>query len=76
MTGNLRIKKGNYYAVIACKDAEGKRKQKWISAGIKAVKGNKRAAEAFLTEKIREFEESEVGIGSNKIGRASCRERV
>jgi integrase len=53
MTGSLQIKNGVYYMVINTKNAEGKRKQKWITTGL-SVKGNKRKAEqklhAFLTD--------------------------
>ena len=53
MTGSLQIKNGVYYMVLNTKNAEGKRKQKWITTGLK-TKGNKRKAEqqlnAYLTD--------------------------
>lgn len=61
MTGSLRVKKDYYYAVIDYKDANGKRRQKWISTGLKA-KNNKRKAEEFLKVKLNEYEEGNVII--------------
>lgn len=55
MTGSLQIKNGKYYAVINISDINGKRKQKWISSGFD-VKGNKKKAEQFLRDKLKEFE--------------------
>ena len=55
MTGSLQEKNGKYYAVINLTDPFGKRKQKWISTGY-TVRGNKKKAEQFLREKIREYE--------------------
>ncbi|MCL1846146.1 MAG: site-specific integrase [Defluviitaleaceae bacterium] len=53
MTGSLQIKGDTYYMVINTKNAEGNRKQKWISTKL-SVKGNKRKAEhqlnVFLAE--------------------------
>jgi len=55
MTGSLQIKNDMYYMVVNTKNAEGKRKQKWVSTGL-SIKGNKRKAEqqlnAFLTESV------------------------
>ena len=45
VAGHLSVKHGNYYAVLNYKNAEGKRKTKWISLGL-PEKGNKRKAEA------------------------------
>lgn len=57
MTGSLTVKNGKYYAVLnTYKD--GKRKPKWINTGL-PEKGNKRKAEAFLREKIAEYERME-----------------
>ena len=58
VAGHLSVKNGNYYAVLNYKNAEGKRKTKWISLGL-PEKGNKRKAEAFLREKIAEYERME-----------------
>ena len=33
VAGHLSVKNGNYYAVLNYKNAEGKRKTKWISLG-------------------------------------------
>lgn len=55
MTGSLQEKNGKYYAVINVKDSTGKRKAKWISTGY-SVRGNKKRAEQFLREKLREYE--------------------
>lgn len=55
MTGSLQTKNGKYYAVINSKDLNGKRKQKWISTELE-VKGNKKKAEKFLREQLKEFE--------------------
>ena len=43
VAGHLSVKHGNYYAVLNYKNAEGKRKTKWISLGL-PEKGNKRKA--------------------------------
>ena len=40
VAGHLSVKHGNYYAVLNYKNAEGKRKTKWISLGL-SEKGNK-----------------------------------
>ena len=58
ITGSLQIKGGKYYAVINLKDADGKRKPKWISTGYD-IKGNKKKAEKFLNEKISEYNKSD-----------------
>jgi len=55
MTGSLQIKNGKYYAVINTTDINGNRKQKWISTGFE-TKGNKKRAEQFLRDKLKEFE--------------------
>ena len=55
VAGHLSVKHGNYYAVLNYKDAEGKRKTKWISLGL-PEKGNKRKAEAELAKLRAEFE--------------------
>lgn len=55
MTGSLQVKNNIYYAVINLTDQNGKRKQKWISSKLE-TKGNKRKAEQFLRDKIKEYE--------------------
>ena len=57
MTGSLTVKGGKYYAVLNIYE-NGKRKPKWINSGL-PEKGNKRKAEAFLREKIAEYERME-----------------
>ena len=49
VAGHLSEKKGYYYAVISFNDNQGKRKTKWYSTGL-PVKGNKKKAEAMLTD--------------------------
>lgn len=61
MTGSLQEKNGKYYAVINTYDINGKRKPKWFAAGL-SVRGNKKNAEKFLRDKIRELE-----LGQNII---------
>ena len=56
MTGSLQTKNGKYYAVINLIDVNGKRKQKWISTGYE-IKGNKKKAEQFLRDTLKEFEQ-------------------
>lgn len=54
VTGNIQIKNGKYHIVLNLKDADGKRKQRWISTEL-PVRGNKKAAERFLQEKLIEL---------------------
>ena len=65
MTGSLTIKNGKYYAVLNIYE-DGKRKKKWINSGL-PEKGNKRKAEAFLREKIAEYERMEGIIHSDVL---------
>ena len=55
ITGSLQVKDGVYYSVINIYP-DGKRKQKWISTGLK-VKGNKKRAEKALREEIAKQEQ-------------------
>lgn len=64
MTGSLQIKNGKYYAVINVKNNNGVRKQRWISSGISA-KGNKKKAEQFLRDTIRQYEIEELIISTD-----------
>ena len=68
VAGHLSVKHGNYYAVLNYKNAEGKRKTKWISLGL-PEKGNKRKAEAELAKLRAEFEvPEEVGdLSSDRL---------
>ena len=52
MTGSLQEKNGKYYAVLNVYQ-NGKRKLKWINTGFE-IKGNKKRAEQFLREVIKE----------------------
>ena len=54
VAGHLQEKGGLFYAVLSYKDKNGKRCTKWIPTGL-AVKGNKKRAEAMLTEIRRKF---------------------
>ena len=55
VTGNVQVKYGRYYAVINLYDEKGKRRQKWINTNL-AIRGNKKAAEAFLNEQLAKYE--------------------
>ena len=55
VAGHLQEKNGYFYAVLSYKDSSNKRKTKWIPTGY-PVKGNKKKAEAFLTEQRKAFE--------------------
>ena len=54
VAGHLQEKKGYFYAVLSFKDVNNKRKTKWIATGL-PVKGNKKKAEAALSEIRRTF---------------------
>lgn len=55
VAGHLQEKNGYFYAVLSYKDSSNKRKTKWIPTGY-PVRGNKKKAEAFLTEQRKAFE--------------------
>lgn len=55
MTGSLQVKNDKYYAVLNFQDDSGKRAQKWISLGLE-LKGNKRRAEAKLSELLVQYQ--------------------
>ncbi len=57
ITVSLHEKNNIYQAVINYKDENNKRKQKWISTKIKAVKGNKRKALQKAEEFRKQFED-------------------
>ena len=63
VTGNIQPKKGVYYAVINLYDENGKRRQKWINTNL-PLRGNKKAAEAFLAEQITKYEAEEIVYSS------------
>lgn len=54
VTGHLREIKNHFYIVLTYKDTNGNRKAKTISTGF-TVKGNKRKAEAMLSEARQTF---------------------
>jgi len=54
VAGHLQEKKGYYYAVLSYQESAGKQKKKWISTKL-PVKGNKKKAEAFLSEAKKNF---------------------
>lgn len=58
IAGHLQEKKGYYHMVLECKDSNGKRKNKWISTGLK-VKGNKKRAEEMLIAVRREYDKEQ-----------------
>jgi|GEM_PF-2106427 len=51
MTGSLQTKNDVYYMVVNTKNAEGKRKQKWISTGL-SVKGNSEPSKLLFCDYI------------------------
>lgn len=63
VAGHLQEKNGYFYAVLSYKDSSNKRKTKWIPTGY-PVKGNKKKAEAFLTEQRKAFEIPEEDVSS------------
>jgi hypothetical protein len=61
MTGTLqtkRLKDGEYYYVVLNLYENGKRKPKWIPTGLR-VKGNKKKAELFLRDTLRDYEQKQ-----------------
>lgn len=56
MTGSVQEKNNMFYTVINFKPINGKRKQKWETTELEAVKGNKRKAQKILRERIRNYE--------------------
>lgn len=54
VAGHLQEKKGFFYIVLSYKDADGKRKTKWIATNL-PLKGNKKRAEALLMEARKSF---------------------
>jgi len=58
ITVSLHEKNNIYQAVINYKDDNNKRKQKWLSTGIKVARGNKRQALQKAEEYREQFEKS------------------
>lgn len=58
ITVSLHEKNNIYQAVINYKDDNNKRKQKWVSTGIKVARGNKRLALQKAEEYREQFEKS------------------
>lgn len=76
VAGHLQEKNGYFYAVLSYKDSSNKRKTKWIPTRY-PVKGNKKKAEAFLTEQRKAFEipvEATASTGPDELF-AECLER-
>ncbi len=65
VTGSIQIKNGKYKVVLNLEDENGKRKQKWISTGL-PVRGNKKAAEAFLHDELSKWNRHS-GVVSNML---------
>lgn len=65
VTGSIQIKNGKYQVVLNLEDENGKRKQKWISTGL-PVRGNKKAAEAFLHDELSKWNRHS-GVVSNML---------
>lgn len=61
MTGSLAKKNGKYHVVLSYKDEDMVRRQKWISTGLD-IKNNKRKAEEFLKEILREYEDKNIKL--------------
>lgn len=58
LAGHLREQNGMFQMVLSYKDVDGKRKTKSISTGL-PVKGNKKRAEAMLTDARKKYESVE-----------------
>ncbi len=58
ITVSLHEKNNIYQAVINYKDDNNKRKQKWVSTGIKVARGNKKLAIQKAEEYREQFEKS------------------
>ena len=56
MTGRIATKNGLIYCVLSFKDTNGNFKQKWIATGL-PERGNKKAAQTILQQKIAEYSE-------------------
>ena len=54
ISGSLAAKKGYWYIILSLRDETGKRRQKWLSTGLKSS-GNKKLAEDILYEKRLEY---------------------
>ena len=60
VAGHLHEKNGYYYIILNLTDSAGKRKPKWISAGL-TIKGNKKRAEQMLMEERRKYANTKAG---------------
>ena len=61
MTGTVQVSKNKLFVVINYVDANGQRKQKWISTGLDP-KGNKRKAEKLKDEILAEYEKKKDNV--------------
>jgi len=73
MTGSLQTKNDKFYIVLNTRDANGKRKNKWISTGLE-VKGNKKRAEKLLRNALAEYEKREKLVHSDMTFADAIRE--
>lgn len=55
ISGSLQEKNGKWHTVIYLKGADGKKRPKWERTGLK-IKGNKKAAEKILRDRISNYE--------------------
>ena len=57
ISGSLHINRGKYFVSFRVRDKNGRQKQKFISTGIPAVKGNKRKAEAKMLDILEKYDD-------------------
>lgn len=65
VAGHLREQNGIYQIILSYKDANGKRKTKQISTGLK-IRGNARNAERMLQQARQEFTPPEMAAEQGK----------
>ena len=63
---SLQNKRDFYFLVLNTYEADGKRKQKWISTGL-TIKGNKKRAEKLLRDTLRNFEVQETLVKTDML---------
>ena len=67
ITGSLQIKNEKYHAVVYIPDETGRKKQKWISTGIKVAGNNKRQASQKLRERITHLEKQQISYSKETL---------
>ena len=69
MTGSIQQKndRKNYYAVLNVYDESGKRKLKWVDAGIPTKGNNKRLANKRLAEILSEYSDGGIDITKDEL---------